>query len=157
MSKVFILKSGFDALKAKLDNLLDIERQKVSDDIGEAIKQGDLRENSEYTAGKEKQRMVEGRINELEQLLNNLQVFDASSVKNKKEVRFGAKCVLVDKKTKKEKTIQIVSEFESDFHKGLISIDATFGKSLLGAKEGETVEIKMGNEKREFMVKKVSY
>lgn len=150
-----ITKTGLKLLNEELENL-KLERPKVSLDIAEARSHGDLKENSEYTAAKEKQAMIEGRINELEQIIASVNVFEVSTVINKKEIRFGAICVLLDS-NKKEKKIQVVSEFEANFAKGLVSIEAPFAKALLGKHEGEVVQISMKGELQEFKIKSVDY
>jgi transcription elongation factor GreA len=151
-----ITRAGLKLLNEEIEILKNVERPKVILDISEARSHGDLKENSEYTSAKEKQALIEGRINELEQIIASVDVFEPSSVINNKEIRFGAKCLLIDSE-KKEKIIQIVSQFEANFSKGLVAIDAPFAKALLGKKEGELIEISMKNEIHKFQVKKVEY
>lgn len=149
--------AGANLLNAELEKLKNIERPAVIQDIAEARSHGDLRENSEYAAAKEKQVLIEGRINEIERIFSTVEIFDPINVLNKKEIRFGATCLLINEKMNKELKIQIVSAFEANFDKALISIEAPFAKGLLGKEEGETAEISMAGKMQEFKIVKVSY
>ena len=132
-----ITKKGFEKLEKELENLKNIERPKVITDIAEARSHGDLKENSEYTAAKEKQRYVEGRINELEVMIPGLDVFDPSTIEDKTKVRFGAFVVVLNTTDSKEIDCQIVSDFEGDFNSHLISISSAFGKAIVGKQKGD--------------------
>lgn len=151
-----ITKAGIRSLNAELEELKNVQRPSVISDIAEARSHGDLRENSEYAAAKERQVLIETRINELEQLLQTVEPFEASSIADKTEIRFGAKCVLVAE-SKESKEIQIVSPFEADITKGLIAIDAPVAKALLGKKVGDVVEMASKGKKHPFKITKISY
>jgi transcription elongation factor GreA len=148
---------GLKRLNAELERLKNEERPKVIADIAEARSHGDLKENSEYTAAKEKQAYIEGRINELEQLIANADPFDPAMVTDKTEIRFGAKCQLISEDGKEEKMLQIVSPFESDLTKGLVAIDAPIAQNLLGKRVGQEVMLMSKGKKVVFEVKKVEY
>lgn len=156
-SNLLLTREGVSLLNKELENLKNIERPKVIQDIAEARSHGDLRENSEYTSAKEKQALIEGRINELESLLSSASVFDPETIANKKEIRFGANCVLINLKTKKKKDIRIVSTFEADIKNGLISIEAPFAKALLGKMQDEVVTVMVGEEEQDFKISSVAY
>ena len=153
----FIKKRGLDLLTAELKQLKEVESPQVIDDIAEARAHGDLKENSEYKFAKEKQVMIQTRINELEYSLSIVSVFQPDEIADKKEIRFGAMCILKNQKDGKEKSIQIVSPLEANFSKGFIAIDAPFAKALLGKREKEVVQISMGDTKHEFLIESIKY
>ncbi len=152
-----VTKEGLKRLNDALNDLKNIQRPSVIQDIAEARSHGDLKENSEYTAAKEKQALIEGKINELEQLIMNAEPFEPSAVVNVNEVRFGAKCILVGVDIKEEKHIQIVSSMEADISKGLIAIDAPIAKVLLGKHLNDKVEIMSRGVKQAFKISKIQY
>ena len=152
-----ITRDGLNHLNAELENLKNIQRPLVIQDIAEARSHGDLKENSEYTAAKEKQALIEGKINELEQFILVAEVFEPTSVQDKSEIRFGAKCVLISADKKEEKRLQIVSPFEADLSKGLVAIDAPVTKILLGKKLGDVVEMMSKGKKQEFTIQDIKY
>ena len=152
-----ITKEGLKKLKNTIENLKNIERPLVIKDIAEARSHGDLKENSEYVSAKEKQAFIEGKIHEYEQLLASVEPFNSSTVVNKDEIRFGAKCILESVEGSETKHIQIVSSFEADFSKGLIAIDAPVAKILLGKKLNEEVEMLSKGKKQHFKIKKITY
>ena len=155
-SSNLITQEGLKRLNEELERLKNEERPKVISDIAEARSHGDLKENSEYVSAKEKQAYIEGRINELEQIIANADPFDPELAPNKDEIRFGAKCFLKSD-TGEEKSIQIVSPFEADLNKGLIAIDAPVARELLGKGIGDVVQIMSKGKKVDFEIKKVEY
>jgi transcription elongation factor GreA len=156
-SSNLITKEGLKRLNLELERLKNEERPKVISDIAEARSHGDLKENSEYVSAKEKQAYIEGRINELEQIIANADPFDPDLTPNKNEIRFGAKCLLISQDAGEEKSIQIVSPFEADLTKGLIAIDAPVAKELLGKSVGDVVKLMSKGKKVDFEVKKIDY
>jgi transcription elongation factor GreA len=156
-SSNLITKEGLKRLNLELERLKNEERPKVINDIAEARSHGDLKENSEYVSAKEKQAYIEGRINELEQIIANADPFDPDLTPNKNEIRFGAKCLLISHDAGEEKSIQIVSPFEADLTKGLIAIDAPVAKELLGKGVGDVVKLMSKGKKVDFEVKKIDY
>lgn len=153
--KILLTASGIERFTKKLENLKNIERPQVIEDIALARSYGDLKENSEYTAAKEKQVLIEGSIAELENILSNYQVFDSSVVANKSEVRFGAFCEIEN--NGKITKFQLVSPFEADYDNGLLGTNSPFGKSLLGKKEGDIVEVQTGDGPQKFKICSVKY
>lgn len=142
MQRFKITKEGYDRLKKNLENLIHIERPKISKAIGEAIELGDLSENTEYSSSKEKQVINEAMIAALSEKLSNADVVDISKLFGD-TIDFGATVHLIDEDTEIETTYILLSEFEADFNKNIISIDSPIGKALIGKKVGESVEIKV--------------
>jgi transcription elongation factor GreA len=157
MTQNLITKEGLERLHNELHDLKNIHRPSVINDIAEARSHGDLKENSEYVAAKEKQALIEGKINELEQFISIAEPFDPSDISDKNEVRFGAKCKLIGVEIKEVKNLQIVSPFEADLAKGLVAIDAPVAKILLGKRVNSVVEIMSKGKKQEFEISNIEY
>ena len=121
MDKFPLTKNGFIALEAELKNLKGVERPNIIAAIAEARSHGDLSENAEYSAAKEKQSFIEGRIQELEAVISRAQVIDPAQTQSD-VIRFGATVVVVDEDTEEEKKYQIVGDYEADIEKNLISL-----------------------------------
>lgn len=136
-----ITKDGFEKLKEELARLRKTERPKVIKDISEARAHGDLSENAEYHAAKEKQSFIEGKIQELNGQIAHAEVIDPKTLKYTRIV-FGATVVLVDGEGENEKTYQLVGESESDLKKGKISVTSPVGRALIGHEVGDEVKIK---------------
>ena len=131
MDKFPLTKNGFIALEAELKNLKGVERPNIIAAIAEARSHGDLSENAEYSAAKEKQSFIEGRIQELEAVISRAQVIDPAQTKSD-VIRFGATVVVVDEDTEEEKKYQIVGDYEADIEKNLISLSSPLAKDLIG-------------------------
>lgn len=142
MSRFKITKEGFKKLKDELDRLVHIERPKISKAIGEAIELGDLSENSEYSSSKERQSINEGMIASLSEKVANAEVINISNL-NGDRVDFGATVFLIDEDTEKKMHYTLLSEFEADLTKNIISIDSPIGVALFGKQVGESVEIRV--------------
>ena len=119
MEKFPLTKVGFEALELELKNLKGVERPNIIAAIDEARSHGDLSENAEYSAAKEKQSFIEGRIQDLEAVLSRAQVIDVAKA-NYDVVRFGATVTVADEDTDEEKTYQIVGDYEADIEKNKI-------------------------------------
>jgi transcription elongation factor GreA len=132
---------GLQRLETELKTLKMKERPAVIAAIESARELGDLSENAEYHAARDRQSFIEGRILELEDVTSRAQVIDPATIKTDKAV-FGKKVKIVDDDTDKAVTYQIVGQYEADIDRGLISIASPLGKSLLGKAAGDTVEIK---------------
>lgn len=156
-TSVLVTKNGFIKLSAEVDNLKNVERPKIIADIAEARSHGDLRENSEYAAAKDNQRMLESRIAEIEMILSNATIFDPTTVANEGKITFGATVSLLDIEANITKTLQIVSEYEADIANGLISIKAPIAIALIGKSKGDEVTIMMSGKKTEFSVESIKY
>lgn len=135
-----ITKKGYEALKTELIRLRKEERPKVIQDIAEAREHGDLRENAEYKAAKERQQFIETRIAEIEGKLASSQVIDVSNV-NSETVVFGATVRLVDIESQEEKQYTLVGQEEADLKNGTISVQSPIGRALIGHKIGDLVEV----------------
>lgn len=140
MEKVPMTKSGYDALESELKNLKMVERPAVIEDIAEARAHGDLSENAEYHAAREKQSFIEGRIKELEGVISVAQIIDPATLSGD-SVKFGAKVVIVDEETDEERSIQIVGEYESNADKGRISVTSPMARALIGKSVGDSVPV----------------
>jgi transcription elongation factor GreA len=140
MEKIPMTATGFTRLEAELKNLKAVERPAVIDAISEARGHGDLKENAEYHAAKEKQSFIEGRIQELEAVISRSEIIDVKSLTGD-TVKFGATVKIVDENTEEEVTYQIVGEYEADIKRNLISNTAPIGRALIGKKKGASVEV----------------
>jgi transcription elongation factor GreA len=123
-----------------LRQLRSEERPAVIRAIAEARSHGDLSENAEYHAARERQSFIEGRIQELEEIVSAAEVIDPASLSGE-NVKFGAHVKLVDEETEKEASYQIVGVHEADIKRGLLSISSPLAKSLIGKKKGDTVSV----------------
>ena len=156
MDKFPLTKEGFLALEQELKNLKGVERPNIIAAIAEARSHGDLSENAEYSAAKEKQSFIEGRIQELEVVISRAQVIDTAS--NKADViRFGAKVLVVDEDTDKESKYQIVGDYEADIEKNKISVSSPLAKALIGKEVGDTAEYTAPGGRKSFEILEIAY
>lgn len=140
MEKVPMTEAGYDALDVELKRLKGPERQRIIRAISEARAHGDLSENAEYHAAKEQQSHNEGRVMELEEMINRADVIDVASLTGN-TVKFGATVHLVDEDTDTEVTYQIVGDFEADLEQGKISISSPIARALISKETGDSVEV----------------
>lgn len=147
---------GLQALKDELKHLREIERPKNVRDIEEARAHGDLRENAEYHAAKERQAFIEGRSRELEAMIAMAEVIDPSKLSGSRVV-FGATVDLVEVETEETVTYMIVGDHESDIKQGRIAISAPLARALIGKEEGETVLVKKASVTREYQITAVRF
>ena len=156
MDKFPLTKEGFTALEQELKNLKGVERPNIIAAIAEARSHGDLSENAEYSAAKEKQSFIEGRIQELEAVISRAQVIDPSL--NKGDiVRFGAVVLVLDEDTDKESKYQIVGDYEADIEKNKISLSSPLAKALIGKEVGDVAEYTAPGGKKSFEILEVIY
>ena len=156
MDKFPLTKEGFLMLEQELKTLKSVERPNIIAAIAEARSHGDLSENAEYSAAKEKQSFIEGRIQELEAVVSRAQVIDTSL--NKGDiVRFGAKVLVVDEDTDKESRYQIVGDYEADIEKNKISLSSPLAKALIGKEVGDVAEYTAPGGKKSFEILEVAY
>lgn len=146
---------GHTALDEELKQLKSVERPTVIRAIAEAREHGDLSENAEYHAAREKQSFIEGRIKELEALLSLAEVIDPAKLSG--SIKFGATVTLVDEESGEEKTYQIVGEAEADLERGLLNIRSPLARALIGKEEGDSVEVKTPGGQRGYEVVTVRY
>ena len=147
---------GYKALEDEVTHLKGTERPSVIAQIAEARAHGDLSENAEYHAAKERQAFIEGRLMELEDMLSRAEVIDVSKLSGK-TVKFGATVSLVDEDTDKKVKYQIVGDMEADLKKGLISISSPIARALIGKAAGETVEVAAPGGARSYEILKVQF
>lgn len=141
MDKFPLTQEGYENLQAELTRLKHTDRPNIIKAIEEARKHGDLSENAEYHAAKEKQGFIEGRIKDLEYKIGHAEVIDVKKLTGD-TIKFGATVDIVDEDTDAQKTFQIVGEEESDITKGKLSIASPLARALIGKKKGDTVEVK---------------
>lgn len=141
MDRIPMTPEGYEKLKEELERLIKIERPAIIKAIAEARAHGDLSENAEYHAAREKQSFIEGRIQELQAKLSRAQVIDPSKI-NHNKVAFGAKVRVLDLETNEEKEFHLVGPEEADVKNGKISITSPVGRALIGKEVGEEVIIK---------------
>jgi len=149
-------KTTYQKLSIELENLKTVERANVAKEIEEARDLGDLKENAEYHAAKDKQGLMEARIVELQDLTSRAQVIDPSTLAHER-VSFGSTVLLIDTKSDEEVTYTVVGAQESNPSKGLISIKSPLAKVLLGKVEGDNVDIVLPSGKKNFDVEEVYY
>ena len=140
MEKLPMTEGGFKRLDAELRTLKMDERPAVIAAIAEAREHGDLSENAEYHAAREKQSFIEGRIKELEAVISLAQVIKVSELSG--SVKFGATVKIVDEDTDEEKTYQIVGEHEADLEAGKLNLKSPLSRALIGKEVGDSVEVK---------------
>lgn len=148
--------AGKEKLEAELKHLITVARPEVIKAIEEARGHGDLSENADYDAAKERQGFVESRISEIQSKLANAEVIDIASIKSDR-ITFGATVTLMDLETDEEVTYQIVGEEESDVKNGRISVFSPLARSLIGKKAGDVVEFKSPKGEKEFEVLNFSF
>lgn len=141
MDRIPMTPEGYEKLKEELDRLIKVERPAIIKAIAEARAHGDLSENAEYHAAREKQSFIEGRIQELQAKLSRAYVIDPAKI-NQNKVAFGAKVRVVDIDTGEEKEFHLVGPEEADVKNGKISITSPVGKALIGKEVGDQVTIK---------------
>ena len=152
-----ITKRGAEMLKAELHKLKTVERPGVIQAIAEARAQGDLSENAEYDAAKERQGFIEGRIAEIEGKLSVAQIIDPSALDAGGRVVFGATVELEDEKSGEPVTYQIVGEDEADLKQGLINISSPIARALIGKEEGDVAEVQAPGGVKRFEIVAVRY
>jgi transcription elongation factor GreA len=157
MATIPITKRGAEKLKSELHRLKTVERPSVIAAISEARAQGDLSENAEYEAAKDRQGFVEGRILEVEGKLSAAQIIDPTAVDAGGRVVFGATVELEDENTGDSVIYQIVGEDEADLKEGLINISSPIARALIGKEEGDTAEVQAPGGLRRYEVVAVRY
>jgi transcription elongation factor GreA len=155
MEKIPMTRAGFTALDEELKTLKTVERPSVIRAIAEAREHGDLSENAEYHAAREKQSFIEGRIKELEGILSLAEVIDPSKLSG--AIKFGATVTVVDEDTEEEKTYTIVGEVEADIERGLLNIRSPLARALIGKDEGDSVEVRTPGGQRSYEVLSIRY
>jgi len=156
MQKIPMTKQGYEVLEQELKNLKEKERPNIIVAIAEAREHGDLSENAEYHAAREKQSFIEGRIAEVESIISLADVIDPISVAHE-TVRFGATVVITDCETDVEKKYQIVGDPEANLEQSKISLSSPLAKSLIGKEEGDIVSVRAPSGNREYEIIEIIY
>ena len=156
MQKVPMTPDGHKKLKEELNDLIKVQRPDNVQAIAEARAHGDLSENAEYHAAKERQSFIEGRIQEIQGKLAKAHVVDPSSI-NQEKIAFGATVTLLDVDTDEEKKYMLVGPEEADIKQNRISIHSPIGKSLIGKEKGDEVTIKAPARTIEFEILEISF
>lgn len=157
MNTIPITKFGAELLKAELHRLKHAERPAVIISISEARAQGDLSENAEYDAAKEKQGFIEGRIKELETMLSGAQIIDPATLEVDGRIVFGATLDLEDLEDGTKFTYQIVGDDEADIELNKISISSPIARALIGKEEGDVVAVQAPGGNRQMEILAVRY
>lgn len=156
MEKVPMTPEGHAALLTELQHLKTVERPRISKEIGVAREHGDLRENAEYHAAKEKQGMIEARIAEIEDKVSRADVIDPSTFSGDK-VKFGAYVDLEDTESGKKVRYRIVGPDEADLKKGTVSVTSPLARALVGRKIGDEVTVNAPGGERVYELVRVSW
>jgi transcription elongation factor GreA len=157
MATIPITRRGVEKLKEELQRLKSVERHAVIQAIAEARAQGDLSENAEYEAAKDKQGFIEGRINELEGKLAAAQIIDPSALDAGGKVVFGSTVDLEDEHTGTQVTYQIVGDDEADLKQGLISISSPIARALIGKEAGDVADVQAPGGVKSYEIVEVRY
>jgi transcription elongation factor GreA len=156
MERVPMTIRGYEKLTVELKQLKETERPAIIKAISEARELGDLSENAEYHAARERQSFVEGRIQELEGKISLAEVIDVSKMSGN-TVKFGATVKLVDETTEEEATYQLVGVDEADINAGRLSFQAPLGRALIGKNKGDTVEITTPKGHKNYEILEVAF
>jgi transcription elongation factor GreA len=155
MEKIPLTRAGHSALSDELKQLKAVERPAVIQAIAEARAHGDLSENAEYHAARERQSFIEGRVKELEGILALAEVIDTAKLSG--PIKFGATVRVVDEDTDEERTYQIVGEPEADIEAGRLNIRSPLARALIGKEEGDTVEVRTPGGDKSYEILSVTY
>lgn len=156
MQKIPMTAEGHRALDEELKHLKSVERPAVIQAISEARDHGDLSENAEYHAAKERQSWIEGRVVELEDKLARAQIIDVSRMSGE-QVKFGATVTLVDEDTEAQATYKIVGDDEADVKSGKISVSSPIARSLINKETGDVVEVNAPGGLKTYEILKVEW
>ena len=157
MNKKFpMTREGFDKLKSELDELKHKQRPQVIKAISEAREHGDLSENAEYHAAREKQSFIEGKISELENKISRAEIIDPKTISSS-SVTFGATVQIIDLENGNQQEYKIVGVDESDIEKKLISINAPICKAMLNKNIDDVFQVEAPNGSKEYQIKKIYF
>ena len=156
MERIPMTSTGQESLLEELKNLKTVERPSVIKAIEEARSHGDLSENAEYEAARERQSFVEGRVADIEDKLRRAEVIDVTKLSGK-EVKFGAFVTIEDEDTDEKSNYQIVGVDEADIDNGLLSVSAPLGRALIGKTVGDSVEVTTPRGTKAYEITKVRF
>lgn len=155
MNRTPLTPEGKERLIEELNHMKKVERPKVIQDIATAREHGDLSENAEYHAAREKQSLLEGRILQFEDVISRAEVIDAKQFPNDKVI-FGMNVTVFDEAADKEKVYRIVGELESDISKGYLSVTSPIAKALIGKKVGDIASVQVPGGTKDLEIVKIS-
>jgi transcription elongation factor GreA len=155
MEKIPMTRAGYEALDSELRELRSVQRPAVIRAIAEAREHGDLSENAEYHAAREKQSFIEGRIRELESIIGRAEVIDPGVLSG--SIKFGATVTIVDEDTEETHTYTIVGEVEASIEQGLLNIKSPLARALIGKDAGDSVEVATPRGARSYEVVSIEY
>ena len=155
MEKIPLTRAGHVALNDELKRLKSIERPAVIRAIAEAREHGDLSENAEYHAAREKQSFIEGRVKEISGILSLADVIDTSKLSG--TIKFGATVKIVDEDTDEEKTFRIVGEPEANIDEGKLNIKSPLARALIGKDEGDSVEVRTPGGEKSYEILSIKF
>ncbi len=156
MDKIPMTRGGFETLEVELKTLKSVDRPGVIAAIAEARAHGDLSENAEYHAARERQSFIEGRIQELESVISAVEIIDPASLQGD-TVKFGARVLLVDEDTEEEVSWQIVGHYESKVEHGRISVNSPIARALIGKTIGDSVEVHAPGGRKSYEIVEVLF
>jgi transcription elongation factor GreA len=156
MERIPMTAAGFKSLEDEVNHLKNVERHEIIKAIADARAHGDLSENAEYHAAKERQGFIEGRVMELEDQIGRAEVIDVSKLSGT-TIKFGATVTLVDEDTDEKRKYQIVGDVESDAKHGRISLSSPIARALIGKGKGDTVEVTTPGGARSYEILKVEF
>jgi transcription elongation factor GreA len=156
MDKLPMTTTGFSRLQEELEHLKKVERRAVIKAIADARALGDLSENAEYHAAREKQGFIEGRISEIESKIARAEVIDVTKLSGS-SVKFGATVTLFDEDSEEETTYQITGIDEADIGKGLLSISSPLAKAIIGKEVGHQVEVKTPSGRKSYEILNIQF
>ncbi|GMG87109.1 transcription elongation factor GreA [Biformimicrobium ophioploci] len=157
MNRVPMTVEGAEALRAELENLKKVERPAVVTAIAEAREHGDLKENAEYHAAREKQGFIEGRIKDIESKLSYAQVVDVKAIEPSGRVIFGTTVTIINCETDEEVTYKIVGDDEADVKAHKISVNSPIARALIGKEEGDVVNVQTPSGGIEYEIDEVEH
>jgi transcription elongation factor GreA len=156
MERIPMTRRGFEQLNDELNHLKSVERPEIIKAIAEAREHGDLSENAEYHAARERQSFIEGRVAELEDKVSRAEVIDVSKIAGS-EVKFGATVTLMDDDTDDVQTYQVVGSDEADIRNGLLSITSPLARALIGKTSNDSLEVTTPNGSKAYTITEVKY
>jgi transcription elongation factor GreA len=154
--KIPMTKLGFERLEEELRNLKSVERPAIVKAIAEAREHGDISENAEYHAARDRQSFIEGRVEQLEHKISHAEVIDVSKLDGK-DVKFGATVTLIDNDSEEKVVYQIVGEDEADIKAGRLSVTSPLARALIGKTLKDTVEVSTPKGGKSYEVVKVAF
>ena len=156
MEKVPMTVGGYRKLEDEMKHLKTVERPATIQAIAEARAHGDLSENAEYHAAKERQGFIEGRLMEIDDLISRAQVIDTTKMSGK-QIKFGATVTVIDDDTNEKATYQIVGDFEADVKSGRVSVSSPIARAMIGKEVGDTIEVNTPGGGKSYEIVKIKW